>query len=98
MTHIHLVDVANGFKNFPEDFSCFLLCKLDTLTELFEKLKTAEILLDKKNVVCIFVVFNKFDNIRVIELFKSFKLAQELFLMSLIHILLLDFLYGSSRP
>ena len=45
--------------------------------------------------VGILVVFYKFDNIRVIELLKSFKFAQELFLMSLIHILLLDFLDGS---
>jgi len=46
-------------------------------------------------VVGILVVFYKFNNIRMIELLKSFKLAQELFLMSLIHILLLDFLDGS---
>ena len=68
---------------------------MHTLTQLFKELKSAQILLDKKNVVGILVVFYKFDNIRVIELLKSFKLAQELFLMSLIHILLLDFLDGS---
>lgn len=68
---------------------------MHSLTQLFKELKSAQILLDKKNVVGILVVFYKFDNIRVIELLKSFKLAQELFLMSLIHILLLDFLDGS---
>ena len=68
---------------------------MHTLTQLFKELKSAQILLDKKNVVGILVVFYKFDNIRVIELLKSFKFAQELFLMSLIHILLLDFLDGS---
>ena len=68
---------------------------MHTLTQLFKELKSAQILLNKKNVVGILVVFYKFDNIRVIELLKSFKLAQELFLMSLIHILLLDFLDGS---
>jgi hypothetical protein len=99
VTHIHLVDVADGFKHFPEDFSCLLLCELNTLTELFEKLKTTEILLDKKNVAGVFVVFYKFDNIRVIELLKRLELAQELFLMGLIHILLLYSLNcsGSAR-
>lgn len=89
------MNVADGFEHFPEDFSCLLLCELNTLTELFKKLKTTEILLDKKNVVGVLVVFDKFDNIRVIELLKRLELAQELFLMGLIHILLLDSLDGS---
>lgn len=71
---------------------------MNSLTELFEQLKTTEVLLDEKYVVGILVVFYKFDNIRVIELLKSFKFTQELFLMSLIHILLLDFLDGSCSP
>jgi hypothetical protein len=93
------VDVADGFKHFPEDFSGLLLCELNTLTELFEKLKTTEILLDKKNVAGVLVVFYKFDYIRVIELLKRLELAQELFLMGLIHILLLYSLNcsGSAR-
>lgn len=60
------MDVVNRFEHLLENFSCFLFGKLNTFTKFLKKLETAKIFLDKKYVVSILVVFDKFDNIWMI--------------------------------
>lgn len=90
VAHVHWVDVVNCRKCLHKDFAGFLFCELLFVAHFFIQLLSAQIFLDQIYIIRVFIPFNQFDQVGMVQFRERFKFNEDVLLVVLIKLFLRD--------